>query len=224
MHMLYDYKEAIQLFGNDYSLKKAILDKQIFKIEKGIYSDGENNFTAIELVLKKYSHAFLVKDSALHLIGFIEKKPEKIHLGTARNSLRIKDKRIQQHFYSNLDIAILSESDWYRHSHLLSHENVKTYLTENKNEIRLFNLKALFYDVIRNHKTYSRSALFDLLEKFKNCRYLHSITEWELEDNLRYENIVSDLEFLDDDLYRKIRDVFSEVDDRTFKIEFDLDY
>ena len=43
--MLYNYKEVISLFGNDYNLKKAILAKQIFKIEKGIYSDGENNFT-----------------------------------------------------------------------------------------------------------------------------------------------------------------------------------
>ena len=222
--MLYDYNEAIQLVGNDYNLKKAILDKRLFKIEKGIYSDGECNFATVELILKKYSHAFLVKDSALHLLGFIDTEPEKIHIGTARNALRIKDSRIQQHFYSNLDVTVLSESDWHKHSHLLSNENIKTHLTTNNNEIRLFNLKALFYDVVRNHVTYSKVVLFDLLERFKKCRYFYGLTVWELEDNLRYENIVSDIEFLDADLYRKVLDVFSEVDDRTFKIEYGLDY
>ena len=221
--MLYDYKEVLNLFGNDYKLKKAILDKRIFKIEKGIYSDGENNFTTMEIVLKKYNHAFLVKDTALHLIGFIENEPAKIHIGTARNALRIKDARIQQHFYSNLDVAILSESEWHKHSHFLSYENIKIHTTENNNEIRLFNLKALFFDLVMNYKDYPKSTLFDLLEKFETCRYFHGLTRWELEENLQHEKIVGDIEFLDDDLYEKLKDIFSEVRAREFRIEFDLD-
>ncbi|MBR2505436.1 MAG: hypothetical protein IKB70_00640 [Bacilli bacterium] len=220
--MLYNYKEVISLFGNDYNLKKAILAKQIFKIEKGIYSDGENNFTVIEIILKKYKHAFLVKDTALHLIGFIENEPAKIHIGTARNALRIKDDRIQQHFYSNLDVAILSENECDQYSHFLSYENIKIHITENNNEIRLFNLKALFFDLVRNYKDYQKSTLFALLEKFKTCRYFHGLTEWELGDNLQHEKIVSDIEFFDGDLYEKIMDVFSEVRHREFKIEYDL--
>lgn len=221
--MLYNYKEVLNLFGNDYNLKKAILDKRIFKIEKGIYSDGKNNFTKIEIILKKYKQAFLVKDSALHLIGFIENEPAKIHIGTARNASRIKDDRIQQHFYSNLDIAILSESEWDKHSHFLSYENIKKHTTKNNNEIRLFNLKALFFDLVRNYKDYPKSTLFDLLEKFKTCRYFYGLTEWELDENLQHEKVVSDIEFLDDDLYEKLEDIFSEVRSRELKIEFDLD-
>ncbi len=221
--MLYNYKEVLNLFGNDYNLKKAILDKRIFKIEKGIYSDGENNFTTIEIILKKYKHAFLVKDTALHLIGFIEKEPAKIHIGTARNALRIKDDRIQQHFYSNLDVAILRESEWDKHSHFLSYENIKIHTTENNNEIRMFNLKALFFDLVRNYKDYPKSNLFALLEKFKTCRYFYGLTEWELDENLQRENIVSDILFLDDDLSEKLEDIFSEVRSREFSIEFDLD-
>lgn len=221
--MLYNYKEAIDFFGNDYMLKKAILNKKIFKIETGIYSDGKNNFTNVELILKKYNHAFLVKDSALHLLGFITDEPNKIHIGTARNALRIKDERVQQHFYNNLDKTVLSECMWYKYSHLLSYENIKVHTTPNDNVIRIFNLKALFFDIIRNYKTYPKPVLFDLLDKFKKCRYFHGLDEFELGYNLRYENIVSDIEFLDFDLYKKIKDVFSEVDYRNFKIEYDLD-
>lgn len=221
--MLYNYKEVLNLLGNDYNLKKAILDKRIFKIEKGIYSDGENNFTTLEIVLKKYNHAFLVKDTALHLIGFIENEPEKIHIGTARNALRIKDDRIQQHYYSNLELSVLSKSAWDQSPHFLSYENITTHTTENNNEIRMFNLKALFFDLVRNYKDYQKTILFTLLEKFETCPYFYGLTKWELEDNLQHENIVSDIEFLDDYLYKKLEDVFSEVWSREFRIKYGLD-
>ena len=223
MFMLYNYKEVIVLFGNDYGLKKALKAKQIFKIEKGIYSDGKSNFTMVELILKKYDHAFLVKDSALHFIGFIEEEPDKIHIGTSRNALRIKDDRIQQHFYSNLDRAIIYENEWCEYPRFLCYKNIKTSITENGNEIRLFNLKALFYDLVRNHKKYSKAALFAILEKFKKCPYFYGLTEWELEDNLQYDNIVSYIEFLDIDIYEMLDEIFSEIRDREFRIEYDFD-
>ena len=220
--MLYDYKEVIAIYGNDYNLKKALSDKRIFKVEKGIYSDGKSNFNLIELIMKKYKHAFLVKESALYLLGFINEKPEKIHIGTARNALRIKDDRIQQHFYSNLDLSILSENDWHRHSHFLCYENIQKYHTENNNEIRLFNLKALFFDIVRNYKDFPKSDLLDLLDKFKNCSYFYGLTESELEENLQHENIISDIEFFDHDIYEKLMEVLSEVWDRDFKMKYDL--
>jgi len=38
-----------------------------------------------------------------------------------------------------------------------------------------------------------------------------------------YENIVSDIEFLDHDLYAKVEDVLSEVWQRNFEIEYGFD-
>ena len=75
--MLYNYKEVIEIYGTDYKLKQAIANKKIYRIESGIYSDKKDNFTTYELVLKKYQAAFLVKNSALYHIGFIEKENNK---------------------------------------------------------------------------------------------------------------------------------------------------
>ena len=101
--MLYNYAEAVSLYGSDYLLKKAIKEKKIYKVDKGIYSDEKDNFTKYEVAIKKYPASFLVQDTALYVLGFIDQEPEVIHLGTARNALRITDKSIKQHFYSDLD-------------------------------------------------------------------------------------------------------------------------
>ena len=101
--MLFNYREVMERYGTDYKLQKALKRKELYKIEKGIYSDKVNNFTIYELLLKKYPHAVLVKDSAFHFIKFLTDAPKKVHLGTARNALRITDNRVQQHFYKDLN-------------------------------------------------------------------------------------------------------------------------
>ena len=157
--MLFDYKEMIEIYGTDYKLKRAISSKQVYRIESGIYSDGKDNFTKYELALKKYPTAFLVKNSALHHIGFIQVEPDTIHLGTARNALRIHDKRIQQHFYSELVNAGKRSS--------LIHK----YESVNNNEIRFLNLSLLFRDLIRDRAQYERETLLAILQKFRDCQY-----------------------------------------------------
>ena len=198
--MLYNYNEAIELFGSDYYLKQALSKKSFFKVEKGIYSDKKNNYTACEIVMKKYPHAFLVKDSALYHIGFIETEPTKIHIGTARNALRIKDKRVQQHFYSNLNLSSVG----YGVDHILCCSNLKSYITENSNEIRIWDLQALLFDLIRDSKLYSKTMLIDIMTKFRDCKVFTDFDRFEFKEALLYERISFDYELLD--LIDEIRD------------------
>lgn len=180
--MLYSYKEVIKIYGTDYRLKQAIADRKIYRIESGVYSDGKENFTTYELLLKKYPTAFLVKDSALFHVGFIREEPNVIHLGTARNALRISDKRVKQHFYSSFD------DPEYRKSYIHS------YFSENGNEIRMFNFSRLFLDLIRDRASYPRDELFRLLELIKDCQYFvdSEIDEWAL-----IMRVIDDIELVD---------------------------
>ena len=214
--MLYNYKEAIEIYGTDYKLKQAISDKRIFRIEKGIYSDKRNNYTKYELILKKYSHTFLVKNSALFHIGFVDQEPETIHLGTARNALRIRDKRVTQHFYSTLDGQEPSQFYLYKISNALCRENIHTYTSkENDNEIRLFNPSALFADLLRDRDSYSRQQFIEIVEKFKNCKYF-------CDENLCYavtpEGIHFDFELMD-----LINEACSEARTRKWRQDWDID-
>ncbi len=215
--MLYNYKEVIEIYGTDYKLKQAIANKKIYRIESGIYSDKKDNFTTYELVLKKYQAAFLVKNSALYHIGFIEKEPDVIHLGTARNALRIRDKRVKQHFYGNFEKTSITSCHLYKIDEALTRKNIHTYISkENANELRLFNLSALFADLLRDRNTYSRQQLVELLEKFRDCKYF-------CDENLYYELDPQSVQF-DLKLIELIEDVCSEARIRKWIQDWDIDW
>ena len=220
--MLLNYKEVIEKYGTDYKLQKAIRRKELYKIEKGIYSDKSNNFTLYELLLKKYPHAVLVKDSAFHFIKFSTNMPEKVHLGTARNALRITDKRVQQHFYKDLNRITtegnnnaddLDEDDidlFFSNSKFeISYENIQKYITDNNNEVRLFNLKNLLFDLLRDRNKYDRAVLFELLAKFRDCNIVIGIDRFSFEDE--FFNII-----YDEELYDMLDEIAKKDSDRAF--------
>lgn len=184
--MLYNYSEILKLYKNDYNLLNAIKSKKIFKIERGIYSDQRNNYNKYELLLKKYPKSFLVKDSALFYINFLTEEPPIVHLGTARNALRIHDTRVKQHFYKNLDNIFIKNSDV---EHILSISNITSYITENGNEIRILNIKALLYDLIRNKSKIKQNRFNKIINKFKNCYLLDSFDVQTTEYNLDFEQV-----------------------------------
>lgn len=213
--MLYSYREAIEIYGTDYKLKQALSSRKIYKIEKGVYSDKKNNFTKHELILKKYNQAFLVKDSALFHVGFISQEPETIHLGTARNALRIHDERVTQHFYSTLDGPAPDLFYLYKVSNALIRENIHSYTSENGNEIRIFNLSALFADFLRDYNLYPRQRFIEIVGKFADCKYF-------CDENLYYAVTPESTQF-DFELQDILREACSEARRRKWRQEWDLD-
>lgn len=209
--MLYNYNEAIKLYGTDYKLKKAVIEESIYKIEKGIYSDKKDNYDIYELILKKYPNAFFVKDSALYFFGIIKEKPKKFHLGTNRNALRIRDDRIIQHFYSDLDEKY---SDWLER--ILCSDNIIKYTTENGNEYRIFNPQAVLYDLIRDKKNYKEETFNSIMLAFKKFRYLNEVDETDFCMNFYHENIEIDKTTRD-----LLDEVILSVHDREFEKWFD---
>lgn len=218
--MLLNYSEALERYNSEYGLQKAISKKDVFKIEKGIYSDKANNYTLYELLLKKYPHSVLVKDSAFHYIGFIKDEPEKVHLGTTRSALRIKDKRVCQHFYKNLaldeieDEKSKDEEDWmfnlYREEKGITSGSIHRYITDNGNEIRLFNLKSLLYDLLRSKNLYERDKFFELLFKFRDCNVVIGLDLYSFLDEYEFD--------------KEIYSILKEINERDWHRSFDKRY
>ena len=92
----------------------------------------------------------------------------------------------------------------------IAHENIQKYITENNNEIRLFNLKNLLFDLLRDRNKYDRGVLFDILAKFRDCSIVIGVDRFSFEDE--FFNII-----YDEELYNMLEEI-GEIDlERSFE-------
>ena len=108
--MLYSYDECIKKYGSNNKLIKALKNKKVFKIEKGIYSN-EDTVMDFEIIIKKYPKAIFTMDYAFHYHGLTDSIPDKYHIATLRSARQIRDSRIKQIFIPDnlLSFGVIEE-------------------------------------------------------------------------------------------------------------------
>ena len=93
--MLYNYSELLTKYQSAYQIQKAVDNKEIYKIEKGIYSDVPSvHYLAI--VNKKYPYAVITSLSAYYYHNLTDVIPNKMYLATDRNNRMIYSNKIKQ--------------------------------------------------------------------------------------------------------------------------------
>lgn len=95
--MLYTRKELFESYDSAYKLNKALKNKEIFKIQKGIYSD-EEYVNPLAVISKKYPNFIFTMDSAFYYWDLTDVIPDKFCLATKQTSIRIDEKDIKQYF------------------------------------------------------------------------------------------------------------------------------
>ncbi|MCI8291853.1 MAG: hypothetical protein HFJ25_06415 [Clostridia bacterium] len=95
--MVYNYKEIIEIYGNDYNLKKALSKNEIFKLDKGIYSN-KKIVSPLVIYSKKYPNSVITMDSAYYYYNLTDVIPSKVYLATDRNADKINNEKIVQTF------------------------------------------------------------------------------------------------------------------------------
>ena len=93
--MIYSGKEAIEKYGTRYNLSKALKNKEIFRLEHGIYSN-KDLVNPMIIASKKYSSAIITMDSAFYYYDLTDVIPKKTFIATNRNSNIIHDSNIVQ--------------------------------------------------------------------------------------------------------------------------------
>lgn len=97
--MLWFYDECLKQYGTDYQIKKATANGEIFKIEKGIYSD-QKFVPEISVITKKYPKAILTMNTAFYYYAVTDVIPDQYYLVTDKNDAKIRDERVIQIFES----------------------------------------------------------------------------------------------------------------------------
>lgn len=98
--MLYFRNELDKNKYSTYQLNKAIENKELFKVDNGLYSDVEF-VNPLEIILKKYPNAIFTSDSAYYYYDLTDVIPDYFYLATKRSDSRINDKYIKQIFIPN---------------------------------------------------------------------------------------------------------------------------
>lgn len=89
--------EALQEYGSDYFIQQKIDAGELFRIEKGIYSEKEFE-PELALVCYKYPKAVVTMNTAFYLYGLTDEIPDEYYLATKREAAPIADARVKQMF------------------------------------------------------------------------------------------------------------------------------
>lgn len=95
--MLFSYDDMLERYGSAYRIGRAVAAGSVHKVARGLYSD-ERHPDPNAVVCALYPQAVLTMDSAFYLHDLTDVVPERVHVATPRNSTRIRDPRVRQHF------------------------------------------------------------------------------------------------------------------------------
>lgn len=93
--MVFTYNELLLKYKSAYQIEKAVKHGEIFKIEKGIYSDVAN-VHYLSVLMKKYPYGIFTSYSAYYYHNLTDVIPNKMYLATNRNATTINSDKIQQ--------------------------------------------------------------------------------------------------------------------------------
>ena len=162
--MLYNHNELKEKYKSTYQIRKALKNKEIFKIEKGIYSDV-SSVHYLAIIMKKYPYGVFTSYSAYYYHNLTDVIPNKIYLSTNRNSTKITSTKIQQiRMKDDLYNLGRTEIDYEGIKiNIYDKERMLIDLARNKNQIGY----DLYKEIISNYR-----KIVDLLDTQKIEEYL----------------------------------------------------
>ncbi len=89
--------ECIRKYGSDYFIQKRIDAGELFRVDKGIYSEQEH-VPELALLSYKYPRAVITMDTAFYLYGMTDEVPDLCTMATKRSATPIADSRVKQYF------------------------------------------------------------------------------------------------------------------------------
>lgn len=131
MKNLLNYQECLKQYKNDYQIKKALKEHQLYKINDGLYSRIENP-SDLEIFIKKHSNAIFTMESAFYFLGISDFIPTRYYVATSKNSTKLFDKDITQYF---MDQKILNIG--------------KTKMKYNQDTIVVYNKERMLIEIVR---------------------------------------------------------------------------
>lgn len=164
--MIFKYNELLNKYKSAYQIAKAVKDKEIYKIEKGIYSDLPG-IHYLEVIMKKYPYGILTFYSAYYYHNLTDVIPNKIYLSTNRNATTIISNRIQQIRMKDELYQLGKTQIEYEgiKINIYDKERMLIDLARNKNQIAY----DLYKEIISNYRKQVNTIDTQKIEEYLQC-------------------------------------------------------
>ena len=164
--MVFKYNELLLKYKSAYQIEKAMKNKEIYKIEKGIYSDV-SSVHYLEVIMKKYPYGIFTSYSAYYYHNLTDVIPNKIYLSTNRNATTIVSDKIQQVRMKD-ELFDLGKMQ-------IEYEGIK---------INIYDKERMLIDLARNKKQIGYDLYKEIISNYR--RQVNSLNTQKIEEYLKY--------------------------------------
>ena len=164
--MIYSYRDLLKKHKNRYQIDKALLNKEIFKLEKSIYSDKEYG-NEMDIIMKKYPFSIFTMDTAFYIYGLTDVIPKKYDLAIPVNRKKIPSEKINSYYISNEFFNIGKQT--------INYEGAT---------ITIYDKERMLIELVRNKKQIAYDYYKEIISNYREIS--EKIEMWKLEEYLKY--------------------------------------
>ena len=179
--MIYTYSELKNNGLDNYNINKKVANKELYKIESGLYSDTEK-YNHLEYIVKRYPNSIFTSESAFFYLELTDYIPSKYFLDTKHNVKKILNDKIEQIFMANDFFEIGKSQINYNNVqiNIYNKERMLIELIRNKNTIPFDYYKEIISNYREIADEIDMSLLADYLECFTNGKNIFEIIHREV--------------------------------------------
>lgn len=164
--MIYSYKELLEKYKDDYNIRKALESNEIYRLERGFYSD-KPIINPLIIYSKKYPNAIITLDSAFYYYNLTDVIPDKVYLATDRNSGKIQSEEVYQ---------IFTQSD------ILNIGKVEVEI--DKEKVFMYDKERLLIELIRRRNQISFDYYKEIISSYRDI--VEELDMYKIEEYLNH--------------------------------------
>ena len=134
--MLYTLPELLKEYKNEYRIRSLLNESKIFKIEHGLYTDNQFYIKDEVYCCKKYDSSIITLESAFSYYDLVDETFDYFSIATPRNSTRISNSLICQHYQMpdiiNIGVDIVESKQGVFKIYNLERLLIETFRLKNK--------------------------------------------------------------------------------------------
>ncbi|MBP5216811.1 MAG: hypothetical protein J6038_03145 [Bacilli bacterium] len=98
--------ELLKIYGSHYQIARLVENGEWKKVGHGLYADGEEELSELEILCARYPHAVMTMESAFAFYHLSDYVPNRYTFVTPLNAHRMQNNKVLQSFMTNDMIGI----------------------------------------------------------------------------------------------------------------------